>query len=159
MSVHYDSAQMQESVSLLQDQKEDKTYQTYDLEVCGPDGNFDKENVPLLPHRHGSTSLESPDDLSVSKETDSASAVRRYIYDLKLPFELLVMTIMFVKLRECSPIFAKLLPGVLQSHPHFILESGVMVLLTLVVLWCLLSSSNMRHGHIGIWTGRLGGRF
>jgi hypothetical protein len=165
--IHYNSnhTQSHETIHLFQDQMvEDKAYQTYDLEVCGSNINFYKDSVPSPLHRsdlrYGSIIAKNPSNLVVCTEIDdSTSVISQYIYDLKLPFELLVITVMFVKLRECWPIFALLLPGALKSHPHFLLDCGVVALLTLAVLWCLLSSSNMRYGHIGVWTGRLGRRF
>jgi hypothetical protein len=157
VSMKFSNDQMSETVRLLQD--EDKNYDA--LEVCRSTGNSEMEISPPSSRdsilSYGSSTEQNLDTV-VSIESDTTSALYRYIYDLKLPFELLVMTCMFVKLRECSPIIAKLLPRILQSHPHFFLECGVIALLMLAVLWCLLSS-NKRHGHIGVWTGKLGDRF
>ena len=157
VSMKFSNDQMSETVRLLQD--EDKNYNA--LEVCRSTNNSEIYILPASSRdsvlSYGS-SAEQNLNAEVSTELDTMSALYRYIYDLKLPFELLVMTCMFVKLRECSPIIAKLLPRILQSHPHFFLECGVIALVMLAVLWCLLSS-NKRHGHVGVWTGRLGGRF
>jgi len=148
VSMKFSNDQLSETVRLLQD--EEKNYDA--LEVCRSTSNSEMDILPASSRdsllSYGS-SIEQNLDVVVSTESDATSALYRYIYDLKLPFELLVMTCMFVKLRECAPIIAKLLPRILQSHPHFFLECGVIALLMLAVLWCLLSS-NKRDGHIGI---------
>ena len=90
----------------------------------------------------------------ISAATISFWAVHQYITDLKLPFEILVATCMFVKLRECSPIISQLLPRILESHPHFIMECVGGLVMVSLIMWCLQSSKN--HGHVGIWTGNVG---
>merc|ERR1711862_1019955 len=42
-------------------------------------------------------------------------AVCQYMADLKLPFEILAVTCMLVKLRQCCPIILQLLPRVIDS--------------------------------------------
>ena len=80
--------------------------------------------------------------------------LHQYLTDLKLPFEILVMTCMFVKLRECSPVAAKLVPRILDSHPYFYAECIAVLMLVSATIWCLQSSSR-NNGHLGIWTGRI----
>jgi len=82
------------------------------------------------------------------------SALHQYIIDLKLPFEILVMTCMFVKLQECVPILWKLFPQIVKGHAYISIEIGGIILLISLILWFLVKS-NHSQGHVGIWTGRL----
>jgi len=48
----------------------------------------------------------TPEVTNATTTEERQWAIHQYINDLKLPFEILVATCMFVKLRECSPIFS-----------------------------------------------------
>eukprot|EP00551_Chaetoceros_affinis_P010853 CAMPEP_0203679432 /NCGR_PEP_ID=MMETSP0090-20130426/35646_1 /ASSEMBLY_ACC=CAM_ASM_001088 /TAXON_ID=426623 /ORGANISM="Chaetoceros affinis, Strain CCMP159" /LENGTH=774 /DNA_ID=CAMNT_0050547081 /DNA_START=128 /DNA_END=2449 /DNA_ORIENTATION=+ len=79
-----------------------------------------------------------------------AASIEQYISDLKLPFEILIMTCMVVLLQGCIPTLAKLLPHVVKGHKTFFLEVSAVVCLICVLLWYLIRTNN-KHGHIGLW--------
>ncbi len=84
--------------------------------------------------------------------TNFIDSFEQYISDLKLPFEILVITCMVVLLRGCIPTLFKLLPHVVKSHKIFFLELGAILFLICVLLWYLVRTNN-KIGHIGLWTG------
>lgn len=84
--------------------------------------------------------------------TQIKDTVEEYISDLKLPFEILIMTCMIVLLQGSLPILSQLLPRVVNSHKFFFLELGVVVLVIGVIVYYLVRM-NDKHGHIGLWTG------
>mmetsp|Transcript_2077 Transcript_2077/g.2428 ORF Transcript_2077/g.2428 Transcript_2077/m.2428 type:complete len:327 (-) Transcript_2077:77-1057(-) len=91
-----------------------------------------------------------------SQPQPSTPIISRYITDLKLPFEVLAITCMFVKLRECTPVLLKLGPQVVEGHPRLLYECIGVLLLICAIMWCLTSSNSNKHrrGHVGVWTGR-----
>lgn len=83
---------------------------------------------------------------------DMQTAIDQYFSDLKLPFEILVMTCMIVLLRGCIPTLMELLPKIISGHNVFFLELGAVVIGISIILWFLLRT-NDKHGGLGIWTG------
>lgn len=78
--------------------------------------------------------------------------IEEYIADLKLPFEILIMTCMIVLLQGSVPILFQLLPRVINSHKLFFVELSAIALVIGVILYYLVQTNNS-HGHIGLWTG------
>jgi hypothetical protein len=78
-------------------------------------------------------------------------AIEQYVSNLKLPFEIFIITCMIVLMQGCIPILKKLLPKVIMSHKFFLELSGVVIVIG-TILWYLVRTNN-RHGHVGLWTG------
>ncbi len=98
--------------------------------------------------------------------------INQFMNDLKVPFEVFVMTCMFVKVRECALVVWTLASRTLldegeghdygKQHHHsipFLLKCTGVLLFIITCTWCLVSlmspSSQRYGGHGGIWTGRI----
>ncbi len=96
------------------------------------------------------------EDVEVHKQrsvcNDMQTAIDQYFSDLKLPFEILVMTCMIVLLRGCIPTLIELLPKIICGHKFFFLEVVGVVVGISIILWFLLRTNDKRGG-LGLWTG------
>ena len=147
------------SLSLIQNQGETAQcdnmtdrpsgHQEEEIIIVSEDDVTTVENSTICTSASVSVSTSTP----ITTWQKIQSSVDEYISNLKLPFEILIMTCMFVLLRGCIPILVQLLPTIVKSHKTFFLElSGIMILICLL-LWCLTRTNNKSHGHVGLWTG------
>jgi len=83
-----------------------------------------------------------------------SSVIQQYMSDLKLPFEILIITCMYKLLSGCMPILSQLLPKFIEHHTHFFVEVGCVVVLVCGLLYvCIKNHNDTTVGHFGIWTG------
>lgn len=119
-------------------------------------GLTQRSNPPQSTYYRTDITIDSEDVTALVEEVTTfgyvIAVVEQYVTDLKLPFEILIMTCMFILLRGCIPILVKLLPKVIEGHQFFFLWVGLVVIAIGVILWYLLRKNN-HHGHVRLWTG------
>ena len=122
-----------------------------ELELEEGGGEYDQHGH----HHHFKRKTEEtmPNKTNTSICQRVQSTINQYLNDLKLPFEILILTCMGVLLRGCIPILIQLLPRIMSSHEHFFLITGGVVVVIGIIVWYLVRSNNHHHGHIRLWTG------
>uniref|UniRef100_A0A7S3QD52 Uncharacterized protein n=1 Tax=Chaetoceros debilis TaxID=122233 RepID=A0A7S3QD52_9STRA len=147
MIMDVESSEMLSDIAILEDQPPIATL----ISTTVP--QVDSNLLNAYKNQTMSAFIAREEESSISETVNSA--LHQYIIDLKLPFEILVMTCMFVKLQECVPILWELFPQIVKGHAYISIEIGGIILLISLVFWFLVKS-NHSQGHVGIWTGRLG---
>jgi len=119
---------------------EEKSWYAYFASGACPDFSIKNEGISCASSTTVNQSVMTPPSL-----------FHRYVATLQLPFEILVMTCMFVLIQKCAPVILKLWAHVIESHgPLVIGGCGALVLL---ISWCSFSNKGGDRINVDLWTG------